>query len=113
MAKAAAAKKPPTKSEILANVSAATNLPKTQVAAVLEAYTAEATKSMGKKTGKKVGQKAKKKQFVDLEGLEVQGLIDRPQTLYILKKSDTTFKDNIDEYDYMKAIVDSTYKEPF
>ena len=49
MAKAVAAKKPPTKSEILANVSAATNLPKTQVAAVLDAYTAEATKSMGKK----------------------------------------------------------------
>ncbi len=40
MAKAAAAKKPPTKSEVLANVSAATNLPKPQVAAVLEAYTA-------------------------------------------------------------------------
>ena len=37
MAKAAAAKKPPTKSEILANVSAATNLPKKEVAAVLEA----------------------------------------------------------------------------
>ena len=49
MAKAAAAKKPPTKSEILANVSAATNLSKKQVAAVLEAYTAEATRSMGKK----------------------------------------------------------------
>ncbi|MCY2989903.1 MAG: hypothetical protein NTY19_18820 [Planctomycetota bacterium] len=49
MAKAAAAKKPPTKSEILANVSAATNLPKTQVAAVLAAYTVVATKSMGKK----------------------------------------------------------------
>ena len=41
MAKAAAAKKPPTKSEILANVSAATNVPKKQVAAVLEAYAAE------------------------------------------------------------------------
>jgi hypothetical protein len=49
MAKAAAAKKPPSKSEILANVSAATNLPKKQVAAVLEAYAAEATQSMGKK----------------------------------------------------------------
>ena len=49
MANTAAAKKPPTKSEILANVSAATNLSKKQVAAVLEAYTAEATKSMGKK----------------------------------------------------------------
>ena len=49
MAKAATAKKPPTKSEILAAVSAVTNLPKKQVAAVLEAYAAEATKSMGKK----------------------------------------------------------------
>ena len=72
-----------------------------------------------KKTGKnmvkqgKQGKKGKKTQFIDLEGLEVQGLIDRPQTLYILKKSDTLFKDNIDEYDYMKAIIDSTYKEPF
>jgi len=49
MAKAATAKKPPTKGEILANVSAATNLPKKQVAAVLEAYAAEAIKSMDKK----------------------------------------------------------------
>jgi len=66
-----------------------------------------------KKTGQKTSSKAKKKQFIDLEALEVQGLIDRPQTLYILKKSETTFKDNIDEYDYMKAIIDPTYKEPF
>ena len=66
-----------------------------------------------KAVSKKTTPKVKKKQFVDLEGLEVQGLIDRPQTLYILKKSDTAFKDNIDEYDYMRAIVDSTYKEPF
>lgn len=65
------------------------------------------------KTAKRKSKKAPKKQFVNLEGLEVQGLIDRPQTLYILKKSDTAFKDNIAEYDYMKAIVDSTYKEPF
>ncbi len=72
------------------------------------------TKAKGKKTlSKKTSVKVKKKQFVDLEGLEVQGLIDRPQTLYILKKSDTAFKDNIDEYDYLKAIVDSTYNEPF
>ena len=49
MANASTAKKPPTKSEILANVSAATNLSKKQVASVLEAYTAEATKNMGKK----------------------------------------------------------------
>ncbi len=66
-----------------------------------------------KKTTQKSRSKAKKTQFVDLEALEVQGLIDRPQTLYILKKSETTFKDNIDEYDYMKAIIDPTYKEPF
>jgi len=71
-------------------------------------------KSKGNVSRKKQpGPKAKKKQYIDLEGLEVQGLIDRPQTLYILKKSDTAFKDNIDEYDYMNAIVDSTYKEPF
>jgi len=49
MAKAAAAKKPPTKSEILANLSAAANLSKKQVAAVLDAYAAEAIKSMGTK----------------------------------------------------------------
>ena len=66
-----------------------------------------------KKATQKSGNKAKKTQFIDLEALEVQGLIDRPQTLYILKKSETTFKDNIDEYDYMKAIIDPTYKEPF
>ena len=66
-----------------------------------------------KKTAQKTKSKGKKKQFIDLEALEVQGLIDRPQTLYILKKSETTFKDNIDEYDYMKAIIDPTYKEPF
>jgi len=66
-----------------------------------------------KKTAQKSGSKGKQKQFIDLEALEVQGLIDRPQTLYILKKSETAFKDNIDEYDYMKAIIDPTYKEPF
>jgi nucleoid DNA-binding protein len=49
MATAPGSKKPPTKSELLANVSAATDVPKKQVAAVLEAYAAEATKSMGKK----------------------------------------------------------------
>ena len=65
------------------------------------------------KSGKKSGAKVKKKQYIDLEGLQVQGLIDRPQTLYILKKSETAFKENFDEYDYMKAIVDSIYKEPF
>ena len=66
-----------------------------------------------KKSAQKLRSQVKKKQFVDLEALDVQGLIDRPQTLYILKKSETTFKDNVDEYDYMKAIIDPTYKEPF
>ncbi|MFH1222854.1 MAG: hypothetical protein V1647_00750 [Pseudomonadota bacterium] len=55
----------------------------------------------------------KRRQIVDLEGIDVQGLIDRPQTLYILKKSEISFKDNIDEFDYINAIIDSTYKEPF
>ncbi len=49
MANTATAKKPPTKTEILASVSAATGVSKKEVAAVLAAYTAEATKSMGKK----------------------------------------------------------------
>jgi nucleoid DNA-binding protein len=47
MAKAAAPKKPLTKSELLANVAAATELSKKQVAAVLEALTAEIQKSLG------------------------------------------------------------------
>ena len=80
----------------------------------LYAVTKKTTAFKGvKKASQKTGSKAKKKQFIDLEALEVQGLIDRPQTLYILKKSETAFKDNIDEYDYMKAIIDPTYKEPF
>lgn len=80
----------------------------------LYAVTKKTVASKGaKKISQKTNTKAKKKQFIDLEALEVQGLIDRPQTLYILKKSETTFKDNIDEYDYMKAIIDPTYKEPF
>jgi hypothetical protein len=49
MAKTPTAKKPPTKSEILSSVSDATGVPRKQVAAVLEAYAAEAIKSMGKK----------------------------------------------------------------
>ena len=48
MAKAGAPK-PPSKSEVLANVAAATELSKKQVAAVLEAYAAEITKALGKK----------------------------------------------------------------
>jgi hypothetical protein len=43
MAKAAAPKKPLTESELLANVAAATELSKKQVAAVLEALRAIAT----------------------------------------------------------------------
>ena len=49
MAKQAAAKKPLSKSEILANIAAATDVPKKQVAAVLEALTAEIKKSLGSK----------------------------------------------------------------
>jgi nucleoid DNA-binding protein len=49
MAKAAAPKKPLTKSELLANVAAATELSKKQVAAVLEALVAEIKKSLGNK----------------------------------------------------------------
>jgi len=48
-AKAAAPKKPLTKSELLANVAAATELSKKQVAAVLEALVAEIKKSLGNK----------------------------------------------------------------
>jgi len=82
-------------------------------AAPKKAGITSSTKKHVKKAGKKTGKKGKKKQYVNLEGLEVEGLLDRPQTLYILKKSETAFKDNFDEYDYMKAIVDPTYKEPF
>ena len=49
MAKAAAPKKPLTKSELLANVAAATALSKKQVAAVLEALVVEIKKSLGSK----------------------------------------------------------------
>ena len=49
MAKAAAPTKPLTKTELLANIAAATELPKTQVAAVLEALGAEIQKSLGNK----------------------------------------------------------------
>ncbi|MEI6079691.1 MAG: hypothetical protein WCQ53_03525 [bacterium] len=66
------------------------------------------------KTKTVAGKKNKKKQqFIDLEGLDIQGMIDRPQTLYILKKSELNFNENYDEYDYMGAIIDATYKEPF
>jgi nucleoid DNA-binding protein len=46
MAKAAAPKKPLTKSALLANIAAAADVPKKQVAAVLEALAAEIKKSL-------------------------------------------------------------------
>ena len=49
MAKAAATKKPVTKTELLANIAAATDVPKKQVAAVLEALADEIRKSLGAK----------------------------------------------------------------
>ncbi|MCY2991618.1 MAG: HU family DNA-binding protein [Planctomycetota bacterium] len=49
MAKAAATQNPLTKSQILANVVAATNLPKKDVAAVLGAFAEEVKKNHGKK----------------------------------------------------------------
>ena len=49
MAKAAAPKKPLTKTELLANIAAATDVPKKQVAAVLEALANEIKKSLGAK----------------------------------------------------------------
>ncbi len=49
MAKAAVPTKPLTKTELLANIAAATDLPKNQVVAVLEALGAEIQKSLGSK----------------------------------------------------------------
>jgi len=49
MAKAATPLKPLTKTELLANIAAVTELPKTQVAAVLDALAAEIQTSLGKK----------------------------------------------------------------
>lgn len=49
MAKSTAPKNPLTKTELLANIAAATELPKTQVAAVLNALAAEIQTSLGKK----------------------------------------------------------------
>ena len=50
MAKAAAPpKKPLTKTELMVNIAAATDVPKKQVAAVLEALAAEIKKSLGNK----------------------------------------------------------------
>ena len=49
MAKAAAPKKSLSKTELLANIAAATDVPKKQVAAVLEALAAEIKKSLSSK----------------------------------------------------------------
>ncbi|MGA2033644.1 MAG: HU family DNA-binding protein [Thermoguttaceae bacterium] len=49
MAKAAATKKPLTKSELLTNIAIASEISKKQVAAVLEALAAEIKKSLGNK----------------------------------------------------------------
>ena len=49
MAKAATPKKPLTKTELYANIAAATEVPKKQVVAVLEALAAEIKKSLGSK----------------------------------------------------------------
>jgi hypothetical protein len=54
-----------------------------------------------------------KQKFIDLQGLDIQGMIERPQTLYILKRADLNFDENYDEYDYTGAIIDTTYKDPF
>jgi len=55
----------------------------------------------------------KQDRYIDLEGLDVQGIIDRPGTLYILKMSKIEFEETIKKYDYLKEIIDATYKEPF
>ncbi len=49
MVKTAAPKKPLTKTEIMANITDATDVPKKQVAAVLEALAAEIKKSLSRK----------------------------------------------------------------
>ncbi len=49
MAKAAAPKKPLTKTELLTNIATATELPRKQVAAVLEALAAEIQKGLSSK----------------------------------------------------------------
>ncbi len=49
MAKAVVAKKPFSKTELLANIAATTDLPKKQVAAVLEALAGEIKKSLSNK----------------------------------------------------------------
>lgn len=49
MAKAAAAKKSPTKSEVFASIAETTDLTKKQVTAVFDALSAEISKALGKK----------------------------------------------------------------
>ncbi len=49
MATTAATKKPPTKTEILTNIAAATDLTKKQVAAVLDALSAQIKKNLGRR----------------------------------------------------------------
>lgn len=65
------------------------------------------------KATKAAKNKSKKRQYVNLEGFDVLGLIDRPRTLYIIKKSEIEFKDNFADYDYINAIIEPTYGEPF
>jgi hypothetical protein len=76
-----------------------------------EVYAGLKRKASKSSKGTKAGKK--KSTEIDLEALDIQGLIDRPQTLYILKKSKIDFYDTIDENDYVKSIVESTYKAPF
>lgn len=67
--------------------------------------------SQARNTGKQASKKQDR--FIDLEGLDVQGIIDRPGTLYILKMSKIDFEETIKKYDYLKEIIDATYQEPF
>lgn len=66
-----------------------------------------------KNTAANKSKKSSGKRYIDLEGLDIQGIIDRPGTLYILKKSKVEFEDTMKKYDYVKEIVNSTYKDPF
>lgn len=55
----------------------------------------------------------KKRQIIDMESTDIQGLVDRPQTLYIIKKTETAYNYDFNKYDYVKAILEPIYKEPF
>lgn len=74
---------------------------------------ASKTNKKTSRTAKASKSKSKKRQYVDLEGLDIMGLIDRPRTLYIIKKSEIDFRDNFADYDYVDAIIEPTYSEPF